>query len=174
MTRSVDWLGLEVAYRADIKSLRQLAEDYGLSESAIRQKAKHCGWTRDGSALKREHVHSLFSQVADINQDKAEALALMLDEAAHEDIHDMQLGLANARLILHIAHQVLTVIEQDPQAKQFLMSDARNLKILSEATRHSIDVIRQIRQLDAPTQVHKLNPDDEAILERYVKDQQAA
>ena len=49
-----------------------------------------------------------------------------------------------------------------------------NLKILSEATRHSIDVIRQIRQLDAPTQVHKLNPDDEAILERYVKDQQAA
>ena len=175
MARTVDWLALEVAYRADMKSLRKLADEYGMSESTIRTKAKQCGWTRDGSMIKREHINALFAaRSVNLDDESAEALAAILADAAQADSQDMQLGLSNARLILHITHQVLTVIEQDPQAKQFLMSDARNLKILSEATRHSIDVIRQIRQLDAPTQVHKLNPDDEAILERYVKDQQAA
>ena len=173
MARTVDWLALEIAYRADMKSLRKLADEYGISESTIRTKAKQCGWTRDGSAIKREHVNALFTaRSVHLDDESAETLAAILADAAQADSQDMQLGLSNARLILTITHQVLSAIQQDQQTKHLFMSDARNLKMLSEATRHSIDVIRQIRQLDAPVQTsNSLSLDDKAILERYVKDQ---
>ena len=173
MTKVVDWLGIEVAYRADVKSLRQLAKDYGISEGAIRQQAKQCDWVRDGKIITREHVNALLAHEKNhVDAEKAEALADSLDHAAHDDMRDMQLSLRNARLILKIAHEVLTAIQADEPSKRLLMSNARNLKMLSEATRHSTEIIRQIRQLDTPVNNQTLKPDDKAILVRYVQAQQ--
>jgi hypothetical protein len=43
----VDWERIEVDYRAGIKSLRELAGEHGLTDGAIRKRAKRDGWVRD-------------------------------------------------------------------------------------------------------------------------------
>lgn len=42
-----DWERIELDYRAGVKPLRQIAEEQGISEGAIRKRAKRDGWTRD-------------------------------------------------------------------------------------------------------------------------------
>lgn len=44
------WPTIEADYRAGVKSVRQIAREHGLSEAAIRKRAKGEGWTRDLSA----------------------------------------------------------------------------------------------------------------------------
>lgn len=43
----VDWVAIEKHYRAGIKSLRAIADDYGITEAAIRKRAKRDQWTRN-------------------------------------------------------------------------------------------------------------------------------
>lgn len=43
----VDWDAIEPHYRANIRTLRELGEEYGVSASAITQHANKKGWTRD-------------------------------------------------------------------------------------------------------------------------------
>lgn len=44
------WPTIEADYRAGVKFVRQIAREHGLSETAIRKRAKAEGWTRDLSA----------------------------------------------------------------------------------------------------------------------------
>ena len=45
-----DWERIEIDYRAGIKSLREIAGEHGLSDTAIRKRAKRDSWSRDLSA----------------------------------------------------------------------------------------------------------------------------
>ncbi|HWV10255.1 MAG TPA: hypothetical protein VN156_11990 [Pseudomonas sp.] len=47
---SLDLPIMEADYRAGIKSIRQIAREHGVSETAIRKRADREGWTRDLSA----------------------------------------------------------------------------------------------------------------------------
>ena len=46
----VDWEKVELEYRAGIKTLRQIAEEHGISHVAVNKRAKRDGWVRDLSA----------------------------------------------------------------------------------------------------------------------------
>jgi len=45
--KAVDWAAIEKHYRAGLKSLRTIAEEYGITEGAIRKRAKRDHWARD-------------------------------------------------------------------------------------------------------------------------------
>lgn len=45
-----DWEAIESAYRAGVLSLREIASQHGISDTAIRKRAKKEGWTRDLAA----------------------------------------------------------------------------------------------------------------------------
>lgn len=45
-----DWEAIESAYRAGLMSLREIASQHGISEGAIRKRAKRDDWSRDLSA----------------------------------------------------------------------------------------------------------------------------
>ena len=48
MTRKViDWEAVEVQYRAGIRSLKDIGEEFGVSAPGILKRAKRDGWTRD-------------------------------------------------------------------------------------------------------------------------------
>jgi len=47
---AVDWEKIEVDFRAGVKTLRQIGDEYGVSHVAISRKAKKDGWPRDLSA----------------------------------------------------------------------------------------------------------------------------
>lgn len=45
-----DWETIESAYRAGVMSLREIASQHGISDTAIRKRAKKDGWSRDLAA----------------------------------------------------------------------------------------------------------------------------
>lgn len=48
------WTEIEAEYSAGVKSLQAIAAPYGITEAAIRKRAKQCGWTRDLAIKIRE------------------------------------------------------------------------------------------------------------------------
>lgn len=46
-TRSIDWETISTLYRSGVRSLRDIATEHGISEGAIRKRAKSEGWPRD-------------------------------------------------------------------------------------------------------------------------------
>ncbi|MDH1766521.1 hypothetical protein N5D37_12880 [Comamonas aquatica] len=55
----MDWERIELDYRAGIKVLRQIAGENGISEGAIRKRAKRDDWTRDLSERIQEKADQL-------------------------------------------------------------------------------------------------------------------
>ena len=45
--KAADWERIELDYRAGIKTLRQIADEHGISHVAVAKRAKRDGWTRD-------------------------------------------------------------------------------------------------------------------------------
>jgi len=56
--KQTDWEALEVDYRAGIASIRELARQYDVSDTAIRKKAKADGWERDLTEKVHERVRA--------------------------------------------------------------------------------------------------------------------
>ncbi|EPS2727083.1 hypothetical protein ACX1JM_000267 [Cronobacter sakazakii] len=54
-----DWEAIESAYRAGLLSLREIASQHGISEGAIRKRAKRDDWSRDLNAKVRERADAL-------------------------------------------------------------------------------------------------------------------
>ena len=46
----IDWEKIELDYRSGVKSLREIASEQGVSDTAIRKRAKRDDWVRDLSA----------------------------------------------------------------------------------------------------------------------------
>lgn len=54
-----DWERIESDYRVGIKTLREIADEQGLTEGAIRKRAKRDGWERDLAAKVRAKAEAL-------------------------------------------------------------------------------------------------------------------
>ncbi|HBW3460766.1 TPA: hypothetical protein MEY84_005276 [Klebsiella pneumoniae] len=54
-----DWEAIETAYRAGVMSLREIASQHGISEGAIRKRAKRDDWSRDLAAKVKERADDL-------------------------------------------------------------------------------------------------------------------
>ena len=59
-----DWELIEKLYRAGIASLREIAKDGGVTEGAIRKRAKRDGWTRDLAAKIQQKADDLVRKEA--------------------------------------------------------------------------------------------------------------
>ncbi|MCM7018752.1 hypothetical protein [Enterobacter asburiae] len=54
-----DWEAIETAYRAGVMSLREIASQHGISEGAIRKRAKRDDWSRDLNAKIQQKADDL-------------------------------------------------------------------------------------------------------------------
>jgi len=60
----VDWVAIEMDYRAGVKPLRQIGNDHGVSHVAVSKRAKRDGWTRDLRAQIRAKAEAKVSKAA--------------------------------------------------------------------------------------------------------------
>ncbi|HEY4714057.1 MAG TPA: hypothetical protein VIH30_07465 [Aquirhabdus sp.] len=60
--RVTDWERIELDYRAGLKTLRQIADENGISNPAIAKRAKRDDWSRDLSAKIKAKADSLVSK----------------------------------------------------------------------------------------------------------------
>jgi hypothetical protein len=86
MTKQPDWEAIERAYRAGALSIRTIAERNGISDTAIRKKAKASGWARDLSEQVRKEVRNKLvrGEVRDEQCANPERDAEIVEEAAEE------------------------------------------------------------------------------------------
>lgn len=133
----VDWIAIEGVYRAGHKSLREIAADYGLTDGAIRKRAKVEGWIRDPEGAKRQRVKAILAGVG--THDGTQYAVRTIGEQAQQDADDMTLG-------LHVARRVLRRLADVAEA----LSDPKDMKVVAEANRIAVETIRRIRGLDEP------------------------
>ena len=138
---SPDWLQIEGEYRANSRALRAIAADHGISEGAIRKKAKKLGWSRDPAGTMRERVKAHFAGAS--TQTAPEYAARVLDEIATQTINHLELAERNAVRILQ--HVDIYLSRPNP-------IEPKDLKTLNDANAGALDTIRRIRSLDAPAE----------------------
>ena len=134
MSQAVDWLAIEGHYRAGVRSLRDIAQEFGVPESTIRHRAKKLTWIQDAAGTKRSMVSRMMAGVA---QDVAQNTMRNIEDAAAQDVADMQLGLVGARKALTVSVAALDTV-----------TEPRDIKVLSECIKLNVETIRTIRELD--------------------------
>lgn len=67
-----DWEAIESAYRAGVMSLREIASQHGISEGAIRKRAKRDEWSRDLNAKVKERAEDLVRKAEVCKQVRSE------------------------------------------------------------------------------------------------------
>lgn len=89
-----DWERVELDYRAGIKTLRQIASEHGISEGAIRKRAKRDDWTRDLSDRIHDKADQLVRKEAVRSTVRKESAVSerQIVEANATKIADVQLG----------------------------------------------------------------------------------
>lgn len=90
--KDIDWEKVETAYRAGFFSLREIAQSYGISEGAIRKRAKTHNWQRDLG-----------------NKINQRATVIMQREMAKKLPHERDIVEANALLVSEVglSHKLL-------------------------------------------------------------------
>ena len=74
-TKTADWDLIEVDYRAGIKTLRQIADEHGITHGAVNKRAKTRGWTRDLTAKIQAAAEAKVSKAAVSSEVSAQKLA---------------------------------------------------------------------------------------------------
>ncbi|EMI7736183.1 TPA: hypothetical protein ACKRXW_003500 [Proteus mirabilis] len=91
MAKRPDWEAIELAYRAGVMSIREIASQYEITHQAISKRAKKEGWERDLKAKVKARAENLVA--------KREVASLVATEKA---ISERQLIEANAEVIANV------------------------------------------------------------------------
>lgn len=52
----IDWAAVELHYRANLRSLKDIGKEYGVSDAGIIKRAKRDGWTRGAKSASKQRV----------------------------------------------------------------------------------------------------------------------
>ena len=119
-TKAVDWERIELDYRAGIKTLRQIAEENGISHVAINKRAKRDGWTRDLSAKIQSKADELVTKelVTKAVTTEAKMAERQVIEVAAQAVADVRLAhrrdIHRAR---NLANALLDELEQQTNSE---------------------------------------------------------
>lgn len=117
-TKQPDWEAIERAYRAGALSIRTIADRFGVSDTAIRKKAKALNWTRDLSDQVRKEVRSKLvrGEVRNHQGANCEPDAEIIEEAAEEGAQVVRSHRRDIRKATSLANllmdDLLTTIKQ--------------------------------------------------------------
>lgn len=172
MPKKIDWVSIEGEYLAGVEPVTSIASRFGVSEGAIRKKAKQLGWVRDATRSKREKVKAkLANSVSVTKRDESRPLFppvmdvrdATIDEAVNQDVYDMNLVCSIARTVLGRIKERLDTVPMTATAsddgEEMEGMTVRELKAISETTKLNMEIIRKVRGLD--TEEGDYSPEDE-------------
>lgn len=89
-----DWERIELDYRAGIKTLRQIAEENGISHVAVNKRAKKDGWERDLSAKINAKADALVTKamVTSVVTSEAKIAEKQVVDVAAQAVADVRLA----------------------------------------------------------------------------------
>lgn len=122
---AVDWERIELDYRAGIKTLRQIADEHGITHGAINKRAKRDGWERDLSEKINARADALVSKAlvsATVSKETKIAERQVVDANAHA-VADIRLAhRSDIRRARTLTNALLSELEQqtDPGTLELL------------------------------------------------------
>ncbi|WP_095169210.1 hypothetical protein [Pseudomonas sp. Irchel 3H3] len=131
-TRQLDWEAIERAYRAGALSIRTIADRNGISDTAIRKKAKASGWVRDLSEQVRKEVRNKLvrGEVRDGQCANPERDAEIVEEAAEEGATVVRSHRRDIRKASNLANllmdDLLTTIQQRESIEDAIEVETRD------------------------------------------------
>ena len=157
--RSYDWERIEDLYVANVLSIKQIAREHGISDTAIRKRAKDRNWVRD---LSKRIADRARGKVASVNKYNEEELENIIEEAANEitnvalshrkdlsDLRDLEKSLIDRingdnkkpddDRELNIKDMAITISR---------LTDARNKRIEAERRAYNMDLKREDEEID--------------------------
>lgn len=132
----IDWNSIQGAFVAGVESLYSIADRYGITEAAIRYKAKKQGWIRSPEGTKRQIVKSRMSGISD---EIAQDVKRSIENAANEDVNDLNTALLIQRKCLQSLYALSDSVDSP-----------KEIKTIVEATDLAIESIKKIRGLNDP------------------------
>ncbi|WP_336695933.1 hypothetical protein [Delftia acidovorans] len=113
--KPADWERIELDYRAGIKTLRQIADENGITHGAINKRAKRDGWERDLSQKIQAKADALVSRAAVSSQVSADTKVrerAVIDGNA-QAVADVRLGhRKDARRVRQLTNRLMDELEQ--------------------------------------------------------------
>jgi hypothetical protein len=113
-TRTIDWQACEREYRSGVMSLREMGSAYGVTESAIRKRAKRDEWTRDLHAKIQAKANELVrkQEVRNLVRTESAVSDKMQIQAMGQLVAGVQMGhKAIAARGLKLCHALLAELE---------------------------------------------------------------
>lgn len=139
MARNIDWLAIEGAYRAGILPLREIGDLYGVSEAAIRKKAKQNDWLRDPTGTKREIVKGLIAGIT--TGSSPESAQEFAKRTIYEEAENDKQYMGDCLGVAVKAVAKLNAMIDDA-------AEPKDIKIIVDANKAAMETIRRIRGLD--------------------------
>lgn len=148
-----DWEFIETAYRAGVLSLRQVATQHGISDTAIRKRAKRDGWTRDLSAkvrakaddlVRSEVVHSEVRKETACEREVIEANAQMQADVVLSSRRDIQKARALVMRLLDELERMTAGADLLVQLGELMLDPVANAGKLQEAYKKIISLPSRI------------------------------
>jgi hypothetical protein len=120
-----DWEAIERAYRAGSLSIRTIAERQGVSDTAIRKKAKALGWARDLSDQVRKEVRSKLvrGEVRNDQGANCELDAEIIEEAAEEGARVVRSHRRDIRKATNLANLLMDDLLSTIQRREEIEED---------------------------------------------------
>jgi hypothetical protein len=124
-TKQPDWEAIERAYRAGSLSIRTIAERQGVSDTAIRKKAKALGWARDLSDQVRKEVRSKLvrGEVRNDQGANCELDAEIIEEAAEEGARVVRSHRRDIRKATNLANLLMDDLLSTIQRREVIKED---------------------------------------------------
>lgn len=135
---NTNWAQVEAEYRVGIRSLRDIAEDAGITEGAIRKRAKRDQWERDLKARINARAEEKV---------RTQAVRVPGTQLTPKTEYEVVEANADAQYVVRISHRaglqklkelkdkLLTRVEQDSENHREAIDDLRKLAEIDEKIR---------------------------------------
>lgn len=129
--KAPDWEAIERAFRAGALSIRTIADRHGVSDTAIRKRAKAGGWERDLSEQVRKEVRNKLvrGEVRDSQCANPEQDAEIIEEAAQEGARVVRSHRRDIRKATNLANllmdDLLTTIQSREEIEGAIEEETR-------------------------------------------------
>lgn len=166
-SKFVDWEAIEKHYRAGLKSLRTIAEEYGITEGAIRKRAKRDAWSRNlerriqekaQEKVRKELVRTPGTQLTPASErrtvEEYSDLVATVDIGQREDV---KAAMANARgLLMELVQLARPEFREmlEAIAEEFDQSTDRRVDKANELYRYIIGLAGRVKMAKELAAVH--------------------
>lgn len=140
--RQIDWEKIELDYRAGIKTLRQIADEHGISHTSVKKKADKENWDRDLSARIEKKAEILVSKSEVSNE-----------VSNQKKVSEKQIIDANAQAIVEVRLSHRKDIAKAKNLMNLLLDELESQTVARELYEQLGELLRQ----DDEKGVDKLN-----------------